>query len=41
MGDLELNVNAYLPLRDVVFETLRDAILKGIFLIQFGQTSKV
>lgn len=29
MGDLELNVNAYLPLRDVVFETLRDAILKG------------
>lgn len=26
---LELNVNAYLPLRDVVFQTLREAILKG------------
>ncbi|MCI9136405.1 MAG: GntR family transcriptional regulator [Lachnospiraceae bacterium] len=26
---LELNVNAYLPLRDVVFHTLREAILKG------------
>ena len=24
-----LNMNAYLPLRDVVFQTLRDAILKG------------
>ncbi|MCM1257509.1 MAG: GntR family transcriptional regulator [Roseburia sp.] len=29
MGDLELNANAYLPLRDVVFHTLREAILKG------------
>lgn len=29
MEDLELNVNAYLPLRDVVFHTLREAILKG------------
>ena len=29
MGDLELNANAYLPLRDVVFNTLREAILKG------------
>lgn len=27
--DLTLNVNAYLPLRDVVFNTLREAILKG------------
>ena len=26
---LELNINAYLPLRDVVFHTLREAILKG------------
>lgn len=25
---LELNMNAYLPLRDVVFNTLREAILK-------------
>ena len=29
MDDLELNMNAYLPLRDVVFNTLREAILKG------------
>lgn len=29
MEDLELNANAYLPLRDVVFNTLREAILKG------------
>lgn len=27
--DLRLNMNAYLPLRDVVFQTLREAILKG------------
>lgn len=27
--DLILNMNAYLPLRDVVFHTLREAILKG------------
>ncbi len=27
--NLELQVDAYLPLRDVVFQTLRDAILKG------------
>ncbi len=27
--DLTLNMNAYLPLRDVVFHTLREAILKG------------
>ena len=27
--DLTLNMNAYLPLRDVVFKTLREAILKG------------
>ena len=26
---LKLNMNAYLPLRDVVFHTLREAILKG------------
>lgn len=26
---LTLNMNAYLPLRDVVFQTLREAILKG------------
>lgn len=29
MENLELNANAYLPLRDVVFHTLREAILKG------------
>ena len=27
--DLKLNMNAYLPLRDVVFNTLRQAILRG------------
>lgn len=27
--DLKLNMNTYLPLRDVVFNTLREAILKG------------
>jgi len=27
--NLVLNMNAYLPLRDVVFQTLREAILKG------------
>ncbi|MCI5614373.1 MAG: GntR family transcriptional regulator [Agathobacter sp.] len=27
--DLQLEVNAYLPLRDVVYNTLREAILKG------------
>lgn len=27
--ELTLNMNAYLPLRDVVFNTLREAILKG------------
>ena len=27
--DLILNMDAYLPLRDVVFNTLREAILKG------------
>ena len=27
--NLELNMNAYLPLRDVVFQTLRTAILRG------------
>ena len=27
--DLKLNMNDYLPLRDVVFNTLREAILKG------------
>lgn len=27
--DLKLNMDAYLPLREVVFHTLRDAILKG------------
>lgn len=27
--NLKLNMNAYLPLRDVVFNTLREAILKG------------
>ena len=29
MDKLELNMNAYLPLRDVVFQTLREAIFKG------------
>lgn len=28
-NDLKVNVNEYLPLRDVVFNTLRQAILKG------------
>ena len=28
-GELKLDMDAYLPLRDVVFNTLRDAILKG------------
>lgn len=28
--NLELNMDAYLPLRDVVFQTLRTAILKGV-----------
>ena len=32
MGELELNANAYLPLRDVVFNTLREAILKGEYV---------
>ena len=27
--ELKLDMNSYLPLRDVVFQTLRDAILKG------------
>ena len=26
--ELKLDMNSYLPLRDVVFKTLRDAILK-------------
>ncbi len=29
MKDLKLNENAFLPLRDVVFNTLREAILRG------------
>lgn len=29
MSDLKMSVNEYLPLRDVVFKTLREAILKG------------
>ena len=29
MNDISLNVNEYLPLRDVVFNTLRNAILTG------------
>ncbi|MCR5271560.1 MAG: GntR family transcriptional regulator [Lachnospiraceae bacterium] len=29
MEDLKLNENAFLPLRDVVFNTLREAILRG------------
>lgn len=29
MENLELNADAYLPLRDVVFQTLREAILRG------------
>ena len=28
--DIQLQMNEYLPLRDVVFQTLRQAILKGI-----------
>ena len=30
--NLKMNVNAYLPLRDVVFQTLRQAILTGEFM---------
>ena len=29
MKEFTMNVNEYLPLRDVVFNTLREAILKG------------
>ena len=29
MSDLKMSANEYLPLRDVVFKTLREAILKG------------
>lgn len=29
MNNIELNMEAYMPLRDVVFNALRDAILKG------------
>ncbi|MBP5600526.1 MAG: GntR family transcriptional regulator, partial [Lachnospiraceae bacterium] len=29
MGEFELNMDDYLPLRDVVFQTLRKAILTG------------
>ena len=29
MADFELEMNEYLPLRDVVFQTLRQAILRG------------
>ena len=29
MEELKLDMDSYLPLRDVVFHTLRDAILKG------------
>ncbi len=28
-GDLKMDINDYLPLRDVVFNTLRQAILRG------------
>lgn len=28
--DLEMHMDEYLPLRDVVFNTLRKAILKGV-----------
>lgn len=31
MSDLNLDINEYLPLRDVVYNTLRKAILKGEF----------
>ena len=31
MKDTNLNVNEYLPLRDVVFNTLRQAIITGEF----------
>ena len=29
MDNFQVNMNEYLPLRDVVFQTLRNAILKG------------
>ena len=28
-GDFQIDMNEYLPLRDVVFNTLRQAILRG------------
>ena len=34
--DLKLAINDYLPLRDVVFITLRQAILKGEFLLRLN-----
>ena len=33
MKDTNLNVNEYLPLRDVVFNTLRQAIITGESLL--------
>ena len=33
MKDTNLNVNEYLPLRDVVFNTLRQAIITGEFAL--------
>ena len=37
--DLTLNMDAYLPLRDVVFNTLREAILKGDLRAAYGVTA--
>lgn len=31
MKDFEMTIDEYSPLRDVVFNTLRRAILKGLF----------
>lgn len=34
MSDFSNEVNEYMPLRDVVFKTLRQAILKGIWCLE-------
>ena len=36
--NLTLNMDAYLPLRDVVFNTLREAILKGELKLQLHKS---
>ena len=40
-GELKMDVNEYLPLRDVVFNTLRQAILRrdGTWRKTYGDTA--